>query len=110
MTTMPYVIRFVADMASATRFFQDDLGLTLRFQSPDWTEFDTGSTTLALHAATAEGRPGACQLGLKVDDLDAFHARMTSKGFVFTRAPTLEHGRKIARFRDRDGAEISVSE
>lgn len=52
---MPYVIRFVADMTSATRFFRDDLGLTLRFESPDWTEFDTGSTTLALHPATAGG-------------------------------------------------------
>lgn len=109
-TAMPYVIRFVADMTAATKFFRDELGLPMRFQSPDWTEFDTGGTTLALHAATPQTPAGACQIGLSVADLDAFHAKMSAAGYEFTRPPQMEHGTKIARFRDREGAEISVSE
>lgn len=110
MTTLAYVIRYVADMSAATKFFRDDVGLPLRFESPEWTEFNTGATTLALHAATSDAPAGSCGLGLSVADLDAFHRDMVAEGFVFTRAPKTEHGVKLARFRDREGAEISVSE
>jgi len=43
-TLLTYVIKFVADMDKAVRFHVDQLGLTLRFQSPEWSEFDTGAT------------------------------------------------------------------
>jgi catechol 2,3-dioxygenase-like lactoylglutathione lyase family enzyme len=106
---LTYVIRFVADMPAATAFFRDTLGLTLRFQSPGWTEFETGATTLALHPAIAQSPAGSCQIGFKVDDVVAFHHEMAAKGYVFTQSPRVEHGVVIARFLDRDGAEISVS-
>ena len=109
-TTLSYVIRFVADMGAATQRYRDDFGFILRFESPHWTEFDTGATTFALHPATEQSPAGTCQLGLRVDNLDAFHRRLTAEGYVFTRPPQLEHGLRIARFRDKDGAEISVSE
>jgi predicted enzyme related to lactoylglutathione lyase len=107
-TQLTYVIKFVADMPAAT-FFRDTLGLTLRFQSPGWTEFKTGATTLALHPETPQSPAGSCQIGFRVDDVAAFHHEMTAKGYVFTQAPRVEHGAVIARFRDHDGAEISVS-
>lgn len=110
MTTLAYVIRFVADMSAATKAFRDDFGLALRFESPHWTEFNTGETVLALHPATPQSPPGTCQIGLRVPDVDAFHREMLAEGYVFTRAPQLEHRIKIARSRDREGAEISVSE
>jgi len=53
-TQLTDVIRFVADMPTATTFFRDTLGLTLHFQSPGWTEFETGVTTLALNPETAQ--------------------------------------------------------
>jgi catechol 2,3-dioxygenase-like lactoylglutathione lyase family enzyme len=56
---LAYVITFVADMDAAVAFYRDTLGFKLRFQSPGWSEFDTGSTTLALQRARPRIRPAA---------------------------------------------------
>ena len=44
-----YTMVVVSDMARSIEFYRDKLGIPLKFQSPDWTEFLTGTTTLALH-------------------------------------------------------------
>jgi lactoylglutathione lyase len=51
-TQLKYVIKFVADMEKAVKFYRDTLGLPLKSQSPGWSEFVTGETTLALHPAS----------------------------------------------------------
>src|SRR5262245_34406438 len=104
-----YAIKFVSDMNAAVRFYRDTLGLTLRFESPFWSEFDTGETKLALHPASDENPAGSVQLGLGVEDLDRFHADALASGIAFTSEPREVHGVRIARFRDPEGAEISVS-
>jgi len=81
----------------------------LRFQSPEWSEFDTGATTLALHVASAANPAGTCQLGLGVSDIQQFYAKASSQGVQFTSPPTELHGQRIAKLRDIDGAECSVS-
>ena len=50
-------------MDAVVRFFADHVGLPLRFSSPEWSEFDTGSTTLALHVASPEKPAGTCEIG-----------------------------------------------
>lgn len=105
-----YAIKFVSDMNSAVAFYRDALGLPLRFQSPAWSEFDTGATTLALHPASDDNPAGSVQLGLGTADLDNFHAAGQAEGLVFTSPPTDVHGTRIVRIRDPDGAEISVSQ
>jgi lactoylglutathione lyase len=69
-TSLTYVIKFVENMDKAVQFHVDQLDLKLRFQSPEWSEFDTGATTLALHIASAENPAGTCQLGLGVPDIE----------------------------------------
>ena len=49
-----YAIKFVAAMQEAVKFYRDVLGLTLKFESPGWSEFVTGETTLALYPVGAE--------------------------------------------------------
>lgn len=49
-----YTIKFVADMDRAMKFYCDVLGLPLRFQSPGWSEFSTGETSLHCRRAKAE--------------------------------------------------------
>lgn len=107
---LKYAIKFVGDMDSAVAFYRDVLGLALRFQSPSWSEFETGGTTLALHPASADNPAGSVQLGLATEDLDGFHAADQAQGLVFTAPPIEVHGTRIARFRDPDGAEISIGE
>ena len=44
-----YTMVIVSDMQRSVEFYRDKLGIPLKFQSPEWTEFQTGTTTLALH-------------------------------------------------------------
>lgn len=106
---LTYAIKFVADMDRSVAFHRDVLGLPLKFQSPEWSEFATGETTLALHSASAENPAGTVQLGLGSEDLAGFYARRAELGLEFTQPPTQMHGIHIARFRDPDGSETSVS-
>jgi len=46
-----YVIKFVADMDKAVKFYRDVLGLTLKFESPGWSEFVNGRN----HSCPAPG-------------------------------------------------------
>ncbi len=104
-----YAIKFVQDMPSAVSFYRDKLGLPLGFESPFWSEFETGGTKLALHPASPENPAGSVQLGLAVDDLDEFHREAVKAGLKFTSEPAEIHGTRVARFLDPDGAEIAVS-
>ena len=114
-----YAIVFVGDMQRAVSFYRDVLGLPLRFESPDWTEFATDGATLALHASKGpkpdEGTPeetpaGRCRPGLGVPDLDAFHERMVKSRVRCLQEPTEVFGARVAQYVDPDGLTISVAE
>jgi predicted enzyme related to lactoylglutathione lyase len=106
---LTYVIKYVGDKERAVRFYKDRLGFALRFQSPDWSEFETGETTLALHSASQENPAGTSQLGFGVPDIDRFYAEKKDDGVEFTSAPSELFGSRIAKFKDSEGAECSVS-
>ena len=114
-----YAIVFVSDMKRAVLFYRDVLGLTLKFESPGWTEFATEGATLALHAGAgseaAKDNPqrvpaGRCHPGLSVPDLDEFHKRMVAKNVPCPQEPKEIFGVRIAQYLDPDGLGISVSE
>jgi hypothetical protein len=64
---------------------------------------------IAFHAASTENPAGRVQLGFATDNLREFYDRRDELGLSFTQEPTEMHGMHIARFRDADGAETSVS-
>ena len=104
-----YAIKFVADMDAAVAFYRDTLGLTVRFASPFWSEFETGDVTLALHPASETNPAGRVQIGFSVPDLPAIHAARAEAGLTFTDPPREEHGTLLSRILDSEGAEISLS-
>lgn len=106
---LTYAIRYVGDMERAIKFYKEQLGFALRFQSPHWTEFETGDTTLALHAASDEHPAGTSQIGFGVDDIDKFYDEKKGDAIEFTSPPTDLFGSRIAKFTDSEGAECSVS-
>jgi len=107
---LTYVIKFVADMNRAVTFYRDVLGLPLKFQSPGWSEFGTGETTLALHPASAKNPAGGVELGFTVPDLQEFHREMSQKGVQFSMPPTKQDfGGDLAQFIDSEGGHCSVS-
>ena len=44
-----YVMITVSNMARSVAFYKDKLGIPMKFGTPEWTEFQTGTTVLALH-------------------------------------------------------------
>jgi len=117
-----YVMVNVSDMRTSVAFYRDTLGLALKFESPGWSEFQTGATILALHAAAArtasEGsglsRPiaGTCSIGFSVQSLEATFAELESRGAYFVMPPTDQpnEGIRLAVCIDPDGLAISFAE
>jgi len=106
---LSYAIKFVSDMDKAVAFHRDVLGLPLKFESPFWSEFATGDTTLALHPARPDKPAGAVELGFQTGDLARLYAERDGCGLTFTKAPELQHGALLARFLDSEGRECSIS-
>ncbi|MEI8376066.1 MAG: VOC family protein [Planctomycetota bacterium] len=120
MVEFSHAIIFVSDMARSIAFYRDVLGLPLRFESSDWTEFDTPGSTLALHLAddssTTSSRQnsiqaGACNLGFTVEDIEAFHQTMVAKGVTCLQPPEVEDfGGKLAGYADPDGLPFWIND
>jgi lactoylglutathione lyase len=111
----------VSSMSRSVDFYRDKLGLALKFESPEWTEFETGSTVLALHGGgklrpnmneKTESLAGTCSIGFTVDNLEKKFEELNSKGVVFVMPPTQreEEGIKLAVLLDPDGLPISLAE
>ena len=114
-----YIIIIVSNMKRSIEFYRDILGLQLKFESPEWTEFVTGTTTLALHGGGEGGerlrgkkRAGKCTIGFNVENLDQTCADLKSRGVSFITEPQLREGENIrlAVAVDPDGFEITFAQ
>ncbi len=88
-----YVNVFVSDLARATEFYRDKLGLDLHFSSPEhhYASFAAGGVRLSI-AVPGPDQPEIVGrhtgIGLEVTDLEAEHARLSGIGVEFTMPPT----------------------
>lgn len=116
-----YTMVIVSDMARSVEFYRDKLGIALKFESPEWTEFQTGATTLALHGGgiAPERRGGAgdkdagtCSIGFNVEDVDKTYEELKAKGINFVMPPTQREGEgiKLAVCADPDGLPVSFAQ
>jgi lactoylglutathione lyase len=117
-----YTMVIVSDMARSVEFYADRLGIPLKFQSPDWTEFDTGTTTLALHGggiiasnAAEDGKSkyaGTCSIGFNVEDVEKTYSELKAKGVTFIMPPSQRdnEGIRLAVCVDPDGLPISFAQ
>ena len=106
---LKYVIANVSDLAAAVAFWRDTVGLKLKFQTPEWAEFDTGATRLALQPASPANPAGTWQPGLRVPDLAAKRAELSARGVNVSAAPHEEHGFLLSLFIGPDDAPASLS-
>ena len=121
-TKIDYTMVVVSNMKRSVEFYRDQLGIPLRFESPDWTEFETGATTLALHGGgVARTEPptgdpskqaGSCSIGFNVDDVDKTYEELKSKGIRFVMPPTQREGEgiRLAVCLDPDGLPIAIAQ
>jgi lactoylglutathione lyase len=116
-----YIMITVSNMGRSVEFYKDKLGIPMKFGTPEWTEFQTGTTTLALHGG---GRPqsapddpnapyaGRCSIGFNVDNLDLVYEQLQAKGVQFLMPPTDRGGEgiKLAIAVDPDGLPVSFGQ
>jgi lactoylglutathione lyase len=117
-----YTMIVVSDMDASVEFYRDKLGIPLKFQSPEWTEFQTGATTLALHgggvksSAPPSGDPskqaGHCSIGFNVEDVDKTYEELKAKGIRFVMPPSQRdnEGIRLAVAIDPDGLPVSFAQ
>ena len=99
----------VRDVAQATTFYRDVLGLKFLFGAgPNLAFLSAGSVRLMLSTPQGHGEPGKNSiLYFKVDDLIATHAAILARGAKNERAPALtarmpDHELWIGFVRDPD--------
>ena len=105
------IILLVTDMKRSVDFYQGLIGLPLKQQSPEWTEFFDGGTILALHPAKRKDKIKASPkilVGFMVNDLDYAVNRLKEKGVKFFKEPRQEPFGKHAIFEDPDEHLISI--
>ena len=103
-----YVNVFVSDLARAVEFYQNILGLELKFTADEHGYASFLSSGLGFGLARVE--PGSPLLGQHtgvgwgVRDLETSYAQLRSKGVHFTMPPTQQPwGGFMAMFTDPDG-------
>jgi lactoylglutathione lyase len=104
------VILLVSDMKRSTRFYRDVLGMELKEQSKDWTEFSKRGTVLALHPSKKKRikRNNSMLVGFSVSDFNDVVNGLKKKKVKFYKKPREESFGKHAIIQDPDGHLISV--
>jgi predicted enzyme related to lactoylglutathione lyase len=106
-------------MARSVSFYRDVVGLPLKFESPEWTEFATEGATVAFHKSDGPNPDddnmclepaGRCRPGWQVPNLEEFHQRMVEKNVPCPQEPTELFGAMIAQYVDPDGLVFSVAQ
>ena len=98
----------VGDLARATAFYRDVLGVPLLFEVPGMAFFDCAGIRLMLGAAEREGAPRhASILYFRVDDIQAVASALRAKHVRFEGEPHLvarleRHDLWLAFFRDSE--------
>lgn len=112
-----YIVVYVSDMQRSTAFYRDVLGLPLKFTSPGWTEFATGTTTVTLHITgdaklpLMHGRPpaGQAHIGFIVDDIQSVYESLKAQDVFFSVPPQKQtSGVTLAVLHDPDGLGITI--
>ena len=115
-TAVRQIALTVSDVARATGFYRDVLGLTFLFAAgPDLAFLDIGGVRLMLAAPEGHFVPGgrSSVVYLTVADINAAHALLTERGVVFPNPPACvaampDHDLWLCAFADPDGNPLAL--
>ena len=101
-----YVFANVSDLTRSKRFYGETLGWTLGTDEADVAGFAFGGGYLVLHTderRDARGYAGGMHVAVKVDDVDAEHARLATLGVRVSELRDQPWGERNFYFDDPDG-------
>ena len=108
LNTIGQISIMVKDLARATAFYRDTLGVKLLFEVPGMSFFDAGGVRLMLgKAEKPEFDHRASILYYKVDDIGGFHRMLESRGVTVEHEPRLvapmpDHDLWIGFYKDSE--------
>ncbi len=106
----------VRELARATAFYRDKLGLTIQFEIPGFVFLNGGGVTLCLSEplARALSKPndplgGVSELVFSVDDVENTYDILSARGVPFNSKPHhVTASQWAANFEDPDGHKLSI--
>ena len=107
------LILLVANMKKSIKFYKGTLGLPVKSESEDWTEFFNNGTVLALHPVKKKDKLKAGSnmlIGFMVNDLEYFVKDLKKKKVKFFKQLKEEPFGKHTIIMDPDGHLISIAE
>jgi predicted enzyme related to lactoylglutathione lyase len=114
LSTIGQIAMVVKDVARATAFYRETLGMKFLFEFPGLAFFDCGGVRLMLSKAEKPefDHPGSV-LYFKVNDIDTVHRDLVSRGVNFVDAPHLiakmpDHELWMAFFNDTEGNTLAL--
>jgi len=108
MDRLVFVVIFTGDMAGMRRFYEEQVGLGILEQSPEWVEFDTAGATLALRADPALR---GVQFILATGELEARVQELAARGVQVDAGGIADSqwGRTLL-LKDAEGTQITLWE
>lgn len=113
-----YAVRvFVQDWERAVQFYEETLGLPVKYKAPEmgWAEFDLGGPSLGIERVNSANSADNPLLGrfvgmsLKVDDIAKRYQELKNKGVEFESEPEKQSwGGILAHFKDTEGNIITL--
>ena len=91
LSTIGQILVPVSDVARATAFYRDQLGMRFLFEYPGMAFFDAGGVRLYLAQPEEPGFRGVATIYYRVPDLNDAVAALEARGVVFTVKPHLVH-------------------
>ena len=107
------VIIQVSDMEKSSKFYNDTLGLPMKTQSKDWTEFFNSGTVVALHRANNKEQVDSGKgmlLGFTVYEFETVVKNLKQNNVDFFKEPTEESFGKHTIIKDPDDHLISIAQ
>ncbi len=107
------VVLLVSNVKRSVNFYKNILGLPVKRQSKDWTEFFNNGTVLALHPAKKKEKlksASSMLIGFMVNDLDFSVKQLKRKRVKFFKQPKNEPFGKHTIILDPDGHLISIAQ
>jgi lactoylglutathione lyase len=107
------VIIQVSDMEKSSNFYKVTLGLPLKTQSKDWTEFFSSGTVVALHRANNKEQVDSGKgmlLGFTVYEFETVVKNLKQNNVDFFKEPTEESFGKHTIIKDPDDHLISIAQ
>jgi predicted enzyme related to lactoylglutathione lyase len=91
LSTIGQICVTVRDLARATAFYRDVLGVPYLFEAPGMAFFQAGDTRLMLGLPENEQQNFASILYFRVEDINGTYSDLKERGVAFTHEPRLVH-------------------